>query len=91
MAEMKQDPLDLLGTKAFLCFPFLDYRKTALYSFQDLPWDPKGRFQQLLIRERRGHRDKGGAIRNNSTALGQGSGFPSGDTHNNIFGLFSRY
>ena len=40
--------MGLLGTKAFLC---------------PLPWVPKGRFKPLLIREGRGCRDKGRAVK----------------------------
>ena len=41
-------PLPPPDTKAFLCC---------------LPWDPKGRFKQFLIRERKSYRDKGREVR----------------------------
>ena len=36
-SETEQNPVGLLGTKVFMCLPFLDYRKYALLSLQDLP------------------------------------------------------
>lgn len=33
----KQDPVGVLGTKAFLCLSFLGYRKLASFSLHDLP------------------------------------------------------
>ena len=42
-----------LGTKAFLCPSFLVLRKWASFSFHDLPWVPRDRFRQLLIKEGR--------------------------------------
>ena len=46
----------------------------------------------MLIREGRRCRDKRGNVkRNNSSALGQGPGSPSRDTHNDTFELFCRY
>ena len=62
MALLEQDPVGLLGTKAFVCPPFLVFRKEASFSLQDLPWVPKGRFKQWLIREGRGCGDKEGAV-----------------------------
>ena len=53
--EIKQDPMELLGTKAFL---------------RHLLWIPKGRFKQLLIREGRGCKDKGGAVKKQKFSLG---------------------
>ena len=44
----------------------------ASFSLLDLPWVPKGRLQQLLIREGRGYRNRGGA--NGGTALRQDPG-----------------
>ena len=52
----------LLDTKAFLLLSFLVCRKKAPFSLYNFPWIPKGRFKQLLIRERRGCRDKGGVF-----------------------------
>ena len=75
--ETQQDPVGLLGTKAFLGPPFLDYRKWASFSLQDLPCVPKGRYKQL---------ETGGGVETrqeqsrNSAALGQSPGFPSRDT-----------
>ena len=47
-------------------------------TFPEFQW---GRFKQMLIREGRGCRDKGGTVRRtNSAALGQGPGSPSRDT-----------
>ena len=62
---------------------FFDYRKQASFSLHDLPWLPRGRFKQLLIREGRGckAREKPTVKRNNSAALGQGPSSPSRDTH----------
>ena len=57
-----QDPVGFLGTKTFLYPPFLGYRKQTLFSLHDLPWVPMVRFKQLLIREGRACRDKGGAV-----------------------------
>ena len=42
---------------------FLDYRKLPSFSLHDLPWVPRGRFKQLLIREGRGCGDKGGTVK----------------------------
>ena len=62
---------------------------------QEIGFTPQfqwGRFKQLLIREGRGCRDKGGTVKRlNSAALGQCPGSPSRDTHNNILELFCRY
>ena len=80
--------MGLLGTKSFLCPPFLDYRKSISFSLKDLPLVPKGRFRQLLIREERGYETRQEQSRNNSAALGQGPGSPSGYTQNSIFELF---
>ena len=55
--------MGFLGTKAFLCPPFLDYRKQSSFSLYDLPWVPASGFKQLLIREGRGCRDKGGTVK----------------------------
>ena len=46
-------PQSRLGTKALPCPPFLVCREKAFHLL-DLPWVPKGRFQQLLIRGVRG-------------------------------------
>ena len=67
--------MELLGTKAFL-WP--------------LPWVPKCRFKQLLIREGRGCRDQGRAVKKQQCSLGAGSWLPSRDTQNNTFALFCR-
>ena len=48
-----------------------------VFSFYDFEWVPKCQSKQLLIREGRGCRDKAGASRNNSAALGQGPGSTS--------------
>ena len=51
---------------------------SASMTFPEFQW---GRFKQMLIREGRGCRDKGGTVRRtNSAALGQGPGSPSRDT-----------
>ena len=89
---MVHGPVGLLGTKALLCPPFLWLQEIG---FIQPPWTPlisKGRFKQLLIREGRGSRGKGGTVkRNNSAALGQGLGYPSRDIHDDILELFCRY
>ena len=36
--DTEQDPVGLLGTKAFLCPPFIEYWKLASLSLQDIPW-----------------------------------------------------
>jgi len=36
-----ETPMGLLGAKAFLCPPFLDYRKDASFSLPDLPRVPR--------------------------------------------------
>ena len=40
-SETKQGPVCLLGTKAFLCLSFLDYRKWTSFSLHDLQRIPK--------------------------------------------------
>jgi len=67
-------PVGLLGTKAFLSPPLLVLRKWASFSLQDLPWDPRGRFRQLLIREGSGCIDRGGRVKKQQYSLGQGPG-----------------
>ena len=52
--------MGLLGTKGFPGPPFLNYRKYASFSLHEVPYVPMSRFKQLLIREGRGSRDKGG-------------------------------
>ena len=42
---------------------FLVCKKKASFSFHELPWVPKGRFKQLLIREGRECRNKEGAVK----------------------------
>ena len=89
--ETKQDPVGLLATKAFLCSPFLDYRKWASFSLHKLPWVATGTFK-LLSRGGRGDAEtREEQSGNNSAALGQSPGSPSRDTRNNIIELFCRY
>ena len=59
--ETERDPVGFLGTRAFL------------FGLHDLPSVPKGRFKQLLIREGRGCRDKGEAVKKQQGCLGAGS------------------
>lgn len=59
-------------------------------SFHYLPWAPKGRSEQLLIREWKRCRDKEEQPRNDSAALGWSLVFAPRDTHNTIFELFYR-
>ena len=82
--ETEQGSVELLGTKAFLCPPFLVLRKWVWFSRYDLPWVPRDRFRQLLIEEGRGCKDKEERSRSNSTSLGQDPGSLLRDTHNNI-------
>ena len=63
-----------------------DRLHSASLTFPEL----KGRFKQLLIRERRGCRNKEALSRNKSVALGQDSDSSSRNTQNNIFELFCR-
>ena len=50
--ETQQEPVGLLYTEDFL------------FSLHDLPWAPKGRFKQLLIKEGEKCTDEGGAVKN---------------------------
>ena len=76
--ETEQDPVGILEAKAFLCTLFPDYRKyrsCCLYppcTLHDLPWAPRIRFKQSLIREGKGGGDKG----ESSAALGRGLASP---------------
>ena len=69
--------------------PFLIFRKWASFSLQDVPWVPRGRFRQLLIREGRDAETREEQSRNNSTALWQGPGSLSRDIRNGIFTLYT--
>ena len=72
----KQDPVGLLGTKAFLCPHFLitgSRLHSASMTFPEFQW---GRFKQLLIREWRGCGDKGEKVKKKKCSLGAGSWFP---------------
>lgn len=60
--ETQQKPVGLLYT---------DF----LFSLHDLPWAPKGRFQQLLVREGRQWRGKGGAAKKQRRRFGAGPWF----------------
>ena len=60
--ETEQDLVGILEAKAFLCTLFPDYRKQASFSLHDLPWAPRIRFKQLLIREGKGGGDKGETV-----------------------------
>ena len=60
------------------------------FSLHDLPWVPKVRFKQLLIREGRGCRNQGGAVQRLQCSLRAGPGASSRNTHNNIFELSCR-
>ena len=61
--ETKQDPVGLLVMGTLLCSPPPTSCSQGLASsLQDLPWVPKGSFEQLLIREERRCKEKGGAI-----------------------------
>jgi len=80
----KQGSLGLLGTKAFLCPPLLVFRIWASFSLHDLPCAPRGRFRQMLIREGRGCKDKGGGVKKQCYSLGAGSWFLSRDTRDDV-------
>ena len=85
--EMKQSPVGFLGTKSFLCSPFLIFRKLASFNLHGLPCVPRGRFRQLLMEEGRQGNDE--EEPNNSTALGQDPGSSSRDTHNDVGILYT--
>ena len=51
---------------------------------------PMGRFKQLLIREGRGGREKGGAVKKQQCSLGAGLGFLIREAQSSIFELISR-
>ena len=71
-----QEPCRLPGTEAFLCPLFLvSKEQTPASSLHDLPRVPKGRFGQLLIRERRGCRDKAETAKEQRCRLGAASRF----------------
>lgn len=76
--------MGLLGTKAFLCPAFLVFRKWVSFSLHALPWAPRGRSRQVLIRERRGCKVKGGTVKKQQYGLGQNPGPLSRDPHNDI-------
>ena len=84
VTETQQDVVGLLGTEAFLGPPFLDHRKWASFSLQDLPWIPKVRSRQL---EKGGGAETRQAQSRNSAALERRPGFPSGDTHESALEL----
>ena len=54
----------------------------------ELPWVPKGRFKQSLIKEGKGFRDKRGTTKKQYYSLGQSPCSISRGTHNNVFELF---
>ena len=60
--------------------------KWISFSLLVLPWDPKGRFKQLLIREGRKHRSKGGAAKKQQCRVL----VPSQRTHAWVLSHFSR-
>ena len=61
-------------------------------NFHDLPWVPKGKFEQLLIREGGGDAEtREEQPRNNNAALGQGPGSFSGHTQECMFQLFKEW
>lgn len=79
--ETERDIKGFLGIEVFLC--------TLVLLCRELPWAPKHRFEQLLVRERRGCRDKGGTVKNNSAIFRQGPGSALRDTHNSSFELLT--
>ena len=62
------------------CFPYFLTTGNTFYSpSKTFPEFQRGRVKQLLIREGRRLRDKGGRVkRNNNATLGKGPGFPQG-------------
>ena len=57
-------------------------------SFHYLPWAPKGRYEQLLIRNGGDAETRGNSPKNDSAALGWGLVSTSRDAHNTIFEHF---
>ena len=80
------------GTKAFLCPLVSICRRWVSSSLHDLPWVPTGRFKQLLIREGKGCRDKGRAVKKRYCSLGKGFWFPfKGYTQQYLGAVSGRY
>ena len=76
--------MGLLGTKAFLCPPFLVFRKWVLIQ---LPWpslSSQGRFRQLLIREGGDAKTREEQSSNSTAALRQNPGPISRDRHKDV-------
>ena len=84
--DTAQGPVELVGTKTYLSPHFLYYRKQLSVRLHDLPWIPKGRFKQLLIREGSGCETR---EKQSREVLGQGPVSLSTDKHRNIFELFT--
>ena len=84
--ETKQGMVGSWAHKPF-CVP-IPYFGGINFSLQDFPCIPKGRFSQLLIREGRGCRDQGGAIKRPQCSLGVRPS--SRNIHHSIFEFFSR-
>ena len=85
--------MGLLGTKAFLCPPFLWLQEIGFFQ---PPWpspSSSGQIQAVVNEGREGMRDKGetNSQEKQQCTLGQGPGSPWRDTHNNIFELFCSY
>ena len=64
--------MGLLGTEAFPCPPFLVCREQTTVSVMFLEFQ-KPKFKRLVIREERGHGDKGGAAKKQPCRLRAGS------------------
>ena len=72
--------------KPFCVFPHFQFLGNRLQS----PWPSKVLVQTMLMREGRGCRARGGQVKTNGAAWGQGPGSSSRDTHKNIFELTCR-
>ena len=87
-SDIKQSPVELLGTKTF-CYPhYFNYRKQPSFSLHDFPLVSISRFKELLIRE--GKELKIRRNKKSRAALGQGP-FPPLMYICSIFELFCRY
>ena len=73
-----------------LCPQFLICGKQASFSLLDISWVPKGRFEQVSVREGGECRDREEKSRNNSAATGRDPGSSGSNIHNGTFELFCR-